>query len=389
MGARSAQHDRATATRLLGELGAQYLAGRGRGDLPGTLSVYQQGAAMARQHALTLDWVVDACADLVEGGMWEGLTSESVDAGGGAFQRGVVGIVLRRHGDLAASQRALEEALRDGSLLEPERRFLTLHHAHVLRNSGRYRDAEAAYRVLAEDLDRVGLAARIQMADLEMLRGRFDAAVAAVDLELPSVGSELEARRLAGHVFRFNARWSQAEERYREVLERSRAVSAAAFEGKALTNLAETYCWFRPGEAVAIARQAVEVNTTLGNRMELVKAHAALAAALLVNGDRAGAQAARLQSLEWVRATGYRAGRLFTLMVDVLRGISEGDQDTARAARREASGLSEELGAYPYLPMIMGWWLGETVSQDPPIAWLDRAPEVRGRWRGVLGLVSR
>ena len=62
---------------------------------------------------------------------------------------------------------------------------------------------------------------------------------------------------------------------HRRASDLGRAIDSPALEGKALTNIAETLAWTNPAEGAQAADDAIELNSTLGNQLEVLKANVA------------------------------------------------------------------------------------------------------------------
>jgi hypothetical protein len=93
---------------------------------------------------------------------------------------------------------------------------------HSVRNSGRYDEAQLVYEQIARHSASFAQQARLQLADLHLLRGQFTRALTAVD-QLAESALLGEAGRIRGHAWRTDLRdrrgddspWRTVRHRYR------------------------------------------------------------------------------------------------------------------------------------------------------------------------------
>ncbi len=375
-------------TSRLGELCTEAIAKRQRVVVA---SCFTQGLRLCGEFSLSAPWLIQATELLVDCGMWSTLDvhmpqdKEPPDAVM-AFLTGLAGLRLRRTGSLKESVRVLDSALDSNEISEEIRAFLELHRAHAVRNAGSYQDAQRTYGRLASGASAQRVRARLQLADLQMLRGRFSTSMETLDA-LESLDRQLdadlrgEAMRIRGHIHRTNCELDLAELAYRRALTLSRAVDSPAMEGKALTNLAETVCWSDPAQGVVFAEQALSLNRGINNQLEVLKAH--VAAALCHRSSEGEAQAFHIeQARRLIGACEYRAGEVFVRVAETACAVKRGEAEGQAA--QELRALTADLGVYGFWVQISSWWLGAPRTETVETDWLADPAVIRARWMRVL-----
>ena len=365
----------------LREVGGRALENRDRVRVGACLT---QAVRLALRHRVDTPWIFDHAQYLADAGSWDVLRVREAanvppSSPGAWLVHGLRGIALRRGGSLEASVESFDRALAHPEPDEHARGVLRLHRTHSLRNSGRYEEARLAYAQMASEGGPPAVRANLQLADLNLLRGEFSAAVSALG-KLPHDDPHVvgDAWRIRGHVHRVNCELDEAELVYRRVLDLGRATRSPALEGKALTNLAETLCWNDPEAGLRYAREAIDFNDAIGNQLEVLKAFAALAvAATGTESDNAVREAIRLAGL-----CRYRAGTVFAQAARLFHQARTHDDEAARHTFGRIRDLTEELGVYAFWDEIGGWWLasGLPVRAD----WSGSAEQARQRWLEVL-----
>jgi tetratricopeptide (TPR) repeat protein len=343
-----------SATRLLEALHQLITA-------PPTTETYSFAISQALQLVVRLPklpvWLVMACEEAAEKGAWSALGApcDKPAPGPAAFCYGVTGIAMRRQGTLPDAVSRMQSALRfDMDPLPHD--LLATHCAHAMRNSGDYSGAEVEYRHLARAQGAFAEQARFQLADLQYLRSRFAAAKG--DLQIPRAPSYLagEEYRLAGHIDRAQARFQEAAEAYETALGIAEIIRSDSLRAKALTNLVETYCWLAPDRAAAVLPEALERNASLGNKLELIKVHAADAVAKAALGctDLVGRRVGRALTL--VEACGYEAAHFFAWAPRALQAALDRDFGVLDETIDDAGRLAARLGVYGFWPTIFLLW---------------------------------
>ena len=337
-------------------------------------------------------WVLESAQHLADVGMWRTLDVRSDGAPppsspAVALLEGLRGISLRRQGSLEDSVDHFNRALSTPLVDDQAREFLQLHRAHSVRNSGRYDEARHDYDEIARRSGVYAHRARLQLADLHLLRGEFAAALNSLEELPPDAGIHGEVLRIKGHVFRANGDFEAAESVYRQALALGRDSASPALEGKSLTNIAETTCWTDPARGEHFANEAIEFNADIGNQLEVLKAH--VAKAIAIEGARSRREVD--EALDLAESSSYRAGVIFALAARLFHQCREGDE-TAVATMREIDGLIGAVNVYQYWHEIAFWWLDATgLPRDgylrPSFArarWLDGPESTGNRWRATL-----
>ncbi|MGI9001679.1 MAG: tetratricopeptide repeat protein [Pseudonocardia sp.] len=357
---------------------------------------FAYGARLASEFELDPSWVVDTGNTLAEMGAWTTLdllpaaTEGSLAA---ALRAGFRGIALRRSGSLEESISELAEALSSPSLSSPSLNtravgVFQLRHAHSIRNSGRYDQAEEIYQQIYEAQGRFATHAQVQLADISLLKGRFDTAMATLEILPEDKFMRGEALRIRGHVYRVNGQFMEAESSYRRAFELAQSINSLALQGKAMTNLAETYCWERPDEALPMANEAIEFNTRVGNRLEVLKALSAKALSEQGAGYSNRAALSLSSSLELVSSSGYRAGTVFALVSEVFLALLMGRSEDAESAYQRMENVVREIGVYAFWLMVAGWWLDSRITGNERAAyavnWLQGESGARATWVRTL-----
>ena len=180
----------------------------------------------------------------------------------------------------------------------------------------------------------------------------------------------------------------EAESSYRRAFELAQSINSLALQGKAMTNLAETYCWERPDEALPMANEAIEFNTRVGNRLEVLKALSAKALSEQGAGYSNRAALSLSSSLELVSSSGYRAGTVFALVSEVFLALLMGRSEDAESAYQRMENVVREIGVYAFWLMVAGWWLDSRITGNERAAyavnWLQGESGARATWVRTL-----
>ncbi len=266
---------------------------------------------------------------------------------------------FRKEGRLEEASRSyarlaeFEDRLQDW---RPLYRYLSAHTAHLL---GNYGAAAAVYVDIANIAANGALgasnrcAARRQLGDIEMIRGRFREADAIFDEALRERRDDsiwvAECWRFKGHNRRFNHLHEAALGCYGSALDTAEAASCEAMIAKALTNRVETLCWRAPQEALDLALSAVQANEAVGAPIEAGKALAAMAISELMLDRISDALATAARALQVQDRAGYRAGRLFALQAVALVHWRRGEERLLDCLLSQMQAEAENMGVYAHL----------------------------------------
>jgi tetratricopeptide (TPR) repeat protein len=375
----------AVAARIADHLARYARTAGDEGDRSGEIAAFGQALQLAIHTGQFFDWLVDAAERLLRSGSWD-LSLPRVQADpAAALVEALAGAGERRTGNVDTSIDQLTRTLSRGGLTDSLRRFLLLHRAHARRVAGRYADAAHDYQTLVEPSGRFAQEARYWLADYQFLDGQFTTALAAL-AKLDDGPADLrgEVLRLQGHVFRVNALFDRAEAHYRMALELARKTANPAAEGKALTDLVQTLSWCRPDEARRLHPDAAAINDGLRNKVELVKLHAALAVAMVNQGERAAAAAEIDAGTALTEQCRYPGGLVWCWVARTLLHVKAGDTEAARQAAREVTRIADELGGNRFWGETARRWAGiPDQPADAETQWIDGPAAAGGRWRAV------
>lgn len=379
----SAQEWVAAADRVLATLERRW-AGVGE-EWASVTSVVGAAVEVATHASHFPDWLLDAGIALAEAGFWRVLGSVPSGAEPSAHLDALVvglrGIAERRTDSLEKSRASLEAAVAHPGLSERERDVLGLHLAHAIRNSGEYTEASERY-VRLRDSPAVGVSRRatLQLADLDMLRGEFRAALIGCDglQGSPDVTAHeaAEAHRLAGHIHRFNGDFTRAIQHYRSAKEMAERRGAVGEVAKALTNIAETAVWSDPPSAAAKLEAAWSATTEVRNLLDVPKL---IAARALHSADTADLDRQVDAGLEVCKQSGYRSGEAFVSWSACHAALRLGDRQRALELHTQLVEVTDWREVYRFLSAISGVWLESTPDRFDEFDWLD-ASDARAAW---------
>ena len=377
--------------RLLQDLGRRYEATMRPYDRELLGFVTHQGLQLAAEVDSLPPWLIEAAKDAAEVGLWQALMTTDAEpiASADAFCYGIAGLALRRY-DLDQAIMRFQRALASDVADHP-REFLQMHFSHALRNRGRYDEAEAQYAGVIRAKGRYRDSASYQLADIAYLRGRFPEALESTTHPYESTYLRGEQLRLIGHIRRAHADFDAAESAYREALDVAHQMESLALEAKALTNLVETNCWLRPTRSEHMVDRAWQANETLGNRLELLKLHVAMAVSRCKPGNSEEVDRSVNEAMALVEATHYEAAGIFALIPRAFQFALDEDCSALEATVSEVGSISDRLdGVYAWWAEIPAWWIAalggprRRVSRSRKCAWLGGATAVRPRWTNVL-----
>lgn len=376
------------AQRMLEALGRRWRETETIGECESIGAIIVQGLALLEQYDLWDPWIIDIFEHALDAGWWRLFDRALPSAGtarGSAVPVGLAGIAHRRTGTLAVSGALIQEALQK-PMPEPARRFLRLHLAHALRNGGSYGQAEVVYRELAHD-ERLGSRARYQLADIDYLKGRFGHSMDRLAEDDSTPALHIERLRLRGHIQRVSARFADAALSYQSALDHARAQEAHGAIAKALTNLAETWCWTRPEKAAEFCERALRLNEALSNQLELLKLHAVRAA---IASDWVSLEADTQRALELTETTGYAAGEIFARVGYAFAAARLGMPERAVEQAQHIDEVVQTLGVYGFWSDIVRCWIPRecSVTGANRLRVLDKMDPILRRWQAVLEATS-
>jgi tetratricopeptide (TPR) repeat protein len=376
------------ANRIGGYLEQSTRTAAGSGDRSTQVAAVGQAIRLCQLTGQLFDWLPGAAQQLLTCGGWGLLPDLPADDDSpvSGLILGLQGARERRSGHLDSAITTMDAALARLDLPPSLHQFLLLHRAHALRVAGRYAAASDDYQQLLQGGGDFVQDAAYWLADYHFLQGRFEEALSSLD-ELTGLPAELrgEVLRLKGHVYRVNALTAQAEAAYRQALELARQTANTAAEGKALTDLIQTLCWVRPGEAQELQPHALEVNQALRNQVEIVKINAAAAVALTQLGNLDEASTLIDAGLHLTQQCGYRGGTVWCQVARALNQLTRGDIDASRRTAAHLAATVADLQGNQFWSEIVNWWTGYTGSPPPARTtnWLDGEDTVKARWLAI------
>jgi tetratricopeptide (TPR) repeat protein len=331
-------------------------------------------------------WLLEAASDVAQLGLWAALEpdasgSSEVGPRVEALRTGLRDVGLGRQAVLADSLAALSVVLEGENFPGQAEDFLALHRANALRTLGRYRDAAALYEQLGRSGSAYGSRKGFWAADQDYLGGRFEAALESLEA-VPDKQLRSESLRLRGHVYRVNALFGRALRSYRQAHELARQGNSPAMEARALTNVAETLSWTQPRLARSSGRRALISNRVMGNQVEVVKAHLALAVS--ASGQNAWEEArVELEAGRAVaEAIGYQGGLITAALAEAFQAHLDSRPAAIDRMYRQIEEATARLGGKAFWLDVLDAWLGRQPA--PRAAWLGGAEAAASRWRRVL-----
>lgn len=350
------------------------------GDRSSSLRLLVVSLEISSESGITLDWQVNLVQMMLASGEWSTLSLPAMQSSAGELVRVIRAALLRRTGEPARSAAVLAEiaaTTRSGPITALAR----LHQAHALRNLGEYSAAEALFQILQSSP--FSREASYWSCDWKYLQGDFPSALEEVSNWVGgSAAEEAERLRLVGHILRVNAHFTEAAIVYESSLMIASTEGLIAAEAKALTNLAQTFCWTsrRPevGELVARAESLLEL---VPNSTELVKLLSAGSIATLLSGGEPDLFSTRRLAVE----VGYRGGETLADVVEALSGALAGDWPALLAAVMAIDERTRSFGGNRFWVPIVSTWLPTREARfvpEVPSTWLD--PGAPTRWAGVL-----
>jgi tetratricopeptide (TPR) repeat protein len=297
-------------------------------------------------------------------------------------------VCARKLGDLRKADALYESIAHRTAALQDYRFLVAYHSAHVVHLLGDFGRAEERYAALAESApagpiqQEAALLARRQLADVTMIRGGFRSALQGFEALRGADEDPLwraEVCRFRGHVHRFNAQFAAAEPLYRQAEQLAASVKADAMLGKAMTNLAETFCWTAPETALDMARDALELNRQVGAPIEEGKALAARAVAEAMLGRTEAAVATARTAADLHLASGYRHGTLFAMQAEGLAYLGARERARAMQIAERMDALAREISVYGFLSLILWQDLApdEALPRYGAFEWLEPEAIVR------------
>lgn len=353
----------------------------------------------------SIEALVDAALLLYDAGYWNELAAAGSEGVGkdwtpvAAVSDFLVALTTRRIVGVEAALDRFRELMPRADQLGRHELSVELEGAYVKGLAGDYEQARKDFGRLAaqadpfDPSDRTQLRSRMYQGGMLMMDGSFEQSsrlaletYEAVDPEATADWGELV--RFRGHAHRFSFMLDGAERLYLRAMDSTKENRAPALLGRLQTNLAETYCWYKPMAALGAADSAAEVNLGLNNQIELAKCAAARGIALARLEEFDKARQAVAASVNAAEEVGYPAGVAFALQAGVVAEWLAGSYDAAEATNERLASVVGSLGTYAHLQAVPFLLLGDDAGLDRVLSgaeWLD-ADEVTARIAEYLDL---
>ncbi len=194
-------------------------------------------------------------------------------------------------------------------------------------------------------------------ADLHMAQGRFRRAfelAEQVTRECPADDLVLQGdlARLRHLALRFSYDFVAAERHLGEAVQHYEQAQTIIGTALVATNRAELLAWTDPTAAVAVAKEAVEVNSEIGAIHEIGKAYSALGQALLTLGRHAEAGEALDAACAALEKARYRSGRARAELLRACLHLRRGEADDVAISACWAVDELLSVEVYPTLIVV-------------------------------------
>lgn len=183
---------------------------------------------------------------------------------------------------------------------------------------------------------------------------------------------EVEFLRSRGHAYRLSHEYVEAEYLYSRALARARG--APAMVGKLRTNIAESLALISPRSAIEEARVALEINTSLGNQIEIGKCLSVLAIASAGLKCFEAARDHYEHSERVFRQANYKAGALFAMTAKLIVNWKADHLESVRTTYHTITRVVNDLGVYRSLLLLPAILVEDSSTVERVIArteWTD------------------
>jgi len=357
-------------------------------DFPRVLSI------AARLDA-PIEKIVPFADKLALAGLWSPL---AVDAdtlrsptAAGVFARGTRGVCLARTGAIENAAADIADALRSPLLLPDSqaRDFLRFQKAFVNMEASLYSVAAAAFDAIAAEGGLCAGQSRYWRAHIAATsESRFQNALNASE----DIGNDafLDIRKhiLCGDIYRFSARFADAETEYLQARDLAQQAKADGLEGRAVMHLAETVAWTRPQEGRRFALDAIEKAQKQNNKINEYRAWLALAIADAGNQAEQIVQEHVRKAVELTQLIGGEICEVRIGTVEAFQAAVTGNMEALQQAQQMVTSTTGMLGTDEFQNDVLGVWSGSSSVDQSRRAretqWLDGPDEAMHRWREVV-----
>lgn len=171
------------------------------------------------------------------------------------------------------------------------------------------------------------------------------------------VGKENDAfqvHRHIGHAYRFNMMLPEAEHEYRGLIYGENVSPTNLQRVYILTNLCETYCYFKPDEVFSILRETLTLTDAFHDLKSKGKVYYSLAIALTQERKYGQAKKCIEKSLAFNQEDGYLAGQLYAYMAQAYLEYAHQKKVTPRTVET-ISAIQKKIQVYScfQLPIVL------------------------------------
>jgi len=365
------------------------------GNLLGTqavslVSLHQQGS------------FVRVADKLAQAGIWSAFFFDDATLNNatpvGIFARGLRGVRKTLCGPVEEAAADLASALASPLLPAGAKAFLHLHKTLASRELGLYDWAIKEFQTAAETDSPFQEQARYAYADLAYgAKGLFrDALHTANQIEENEKREKREfyttplcirALLLQGDVHRVQAQFETAEQIYRKAEAQAHAVNAQGLEGRALTQLAETLCWTRPNEAQKVAARAIDRTQKIGNKIDELRAHAALAIACTGTESHDKVEQSLDNAGRLVSLTGSKVTEIRVLTAKAFHAAVTKDTDKMRHTLTRVQQQTNTLHVNDFWNDILRSWTQDSSKEiqkhTQQFQWLTESDTTLQNWSAI------
>jgi len=342
-----------------------------------------------------IEKIVPLADKLALAGIWSPLTVDTdtlrSPTAAGVFARGTRGVCLTRTGAIENAAADITDALRSPLLLPDSqaRDFLRFQQAFANIEGSLYSVAAAEFDAIAAEGGLCAGQARYWRAHIAATsESRFQNALNASE----DIGNNafLDVRKhiLCGDIYRFSARFADAETEYVQARDLAQQAKADGLEGRAIMHLAETVAWTRPEEGRRFALDAIEKAQKQNNKVNEFRAWLALAVAGTGSQSKETVREHIGKASELLWIIGRQIGQVRIGTVEAFQAAVTGNTDALQQAQQMVTSATSVLGTDEFQNDVLGVWSGASSVEQSRRAretqWLDGPDEAMRRWREVV-----
>lgn len=381
----SSRERRAAALRAFRHAGGQLATAIAERDRPILYAGLEQFLALAREFRLEPGWLGEATFALHESSSWQSVLPDELADGeiasdADAIAVGLAVISRRRTADRAWLVRRLDEVLRwrlvDDDLVD----LFVRYRSHTLRRLGRYEDALAGYRQIADRAGRLASEAEWNIVRHYVMHGAFRSAMTEFENTRNTRAGML---RLIGNIHRDNAMFQESEARYVQAAEAAEHAREYGRRSLCLSDLALVRAWHDAPEVERDVERACDAARGTGRRQPYQQG--ALAMAIVTAGrDPQKFESHLAEYRSRSRAARMDENELLAAVVEAFNAAVTGRTAELRSAARDVERISESLGIYGFWADVVRWWQGLDARDASAYEWLGGTEQARRRWVAVV-----